>query len=156
MMYLCLKASKVWQIGSSPFLLTLRNEGASYTSIRMAIYHHKPSTTLARVRQLLGYRSHLDSQTQQRKANENKSKKRKKKSWFDSNNNERKDLLIPVLPSIQACSHSSMKVSSPLSYINKTKITWKKIKNLSYKLQISLSSSLCLVLPCTLWKSQYL
>ena len=50
-------------------------------------------------------------------------------------------------PAVQACSHSSMKVSSPHSYIKKIKIIWKKIKNLSYKLQISLSSTLCLIVP---------
>jgi len=61
----------------------------------MAIHHHKPSTTLARARQLRGYWNHLDSQTQKRKTNKNKSKA-KKKLRFDSNNNERKDLLTLV------------------------------------------------------------
>ena len=67
----------------------------------MAIHHHKPSTALARARQLRGYWSHLDSQIQKRETNKNKSKS-KKKLRFDSNNNERKDLLIPVSPSVQA------------------------------------------------------
>ena len=43
-------------------------------------------------------------------------------------NNKRKEELTPVSPAVQACSYSSMKVSSPLSYIKKIKITWKKIK----------------------------
>jgi len=80
---------------------TLQNEGASYTSIGMAIHHHKPSTALARARQLRGYRSHLYSQTQNKEANKNKNKE-EKKLRFDSNNNKRKDLLTPVSPSVQA------------------------------------------------------
>jgi len=45
----------------------------------------------------------------------------KQELQFDSNNNERKDLLIPMSPSVQACSHSSTKLVSPLSYIKKVK-----------------------------------
>ena len=52
-------------------------KGTSYTTIGMDIHHHKPSTALARARQLQGYRSHLDSQTKKREANENKSKEDK-------------------------------------------------------------------------------
>ena len=74
---------------------------------------------------------------------------KKKKSWFDSNNNERKHLLTPVSPSVQACSHSSMRLSSPLSYINKIKnyIKGKEeprlnlYKNLFYSLLNSPSAS---------------
>ena len=68
-------------------------KGARYTSIGMAIHYHKPSTTLARLRKLRGYQSHLDSQTHKREANKNKSKEEKRKLRFDSNNNERKDYL---------------------------------------------------------------
>ena len=45
----------------------------------MDIHHHKPSTILASVRQLRGYRFHLDPQTQKREVNENKRKEGKKK-----------------------------------------------------------------------------
>jgi len=47
-------------------LSKLRNEGASYTNVEMAIYHHKPSMTLARARQIRGYQRHLDLLTQKR------------------------------------------------------------------------------------------
>ena len=47
----------------------------------MAIHHHKPSTTLARARQVRGYQSHLDLQTQKRKVEENKNKE---EATFDS------------------------------------------------------------------------
>ena len=59
----------------------------------MDIHHYKPSTALARARQLRGYRFHLDPQTQKREVIENKSKEEKKKLRFDSNNNGRKDHL---------------------------------------------------------------
>ena len=58
----------------------------------MDIHHHKPSTALARARQLRDYRFHLDPQTQKREVNENKSKE-EKKLRFDSNNNGIKDHL---------------------------------------------------------------
>jgi len=61
--------------------------------------------------------------TKHRKGKQIKTRIKKKKLRFDSNNNERKDLLTPVSFSVQACSHFSIKLSSPLSYINKTKIT---------------------------------
>jgi len=86
----------------------------------MAIHHHKPSMAFARARQAI--RVIWIYKTKKREANKNKNKE-EKKLRFDSNNNERKDLLIPVSLSVQACSHFSMKLSSPLSYINKTKIT---------------------------------
>ena len=52
-------------------------EGVSYTTIEMDVHHHKPSTALARRRQLRGYRFHLDPQTQKSEVNENKSKEEK-------------------------------------------------------------------------------
>ena len=42
--------------------------------------HYKTSTTLARTRQLRGYRFHLDPQTQKRKVNKNKSKEEEETS----------------------------------------------------------------------------
>ena len=60
--------------------LHYKNEGASYTTIEMDIYHHKPSTALTRTRQLRGYRFHLDPQTQKREANKNKNRKEKETS----------------------------------------------------------------------------
>ena len=57
--------------------------------------------TLTKARQLRGYQSPLNSQTQEREANKNNSKE-EKKLRFDSNNNERKDLLIPVSLSVQS------------------------------------------------------
>ena len=55
---------------------------------------------------------------------------------------KKKDLLKPVSLTVQVCSHSSMKLSSPLSYIKKIKITLKAreeprlnlYKNLFYSL----------------------
>ena len=55
----------------------LQNEGASYITIEIVVHHYRPSTTLTRVRQLRDYQSHLDSQTQKREANKNKSKEEK-------------------------------------------------------------------------------
>ena len=52
---------------------------------------------------------------------------------FDSNSNKRKDLLTPVSPSVQACSHSSMKLVSLLRYIKKSKNYIKKIKTYTKK-----------------------
>ena len=59
----------------------------------------------------------------------------------------KKRSLTPMSPSVQACSHSSMKVSSPLKLHKENKNYMKENKNLSYKLQISLNSTLCLVVP---------
>ena len=78
-----LKVIKTWHIGPSHSRSKLQNKGVSYTNIEMAIHHYKPSMTLARARQIRGYQSHLDLQTQKRKANKNKSKKEKKTLiWF--------------------------------------------------------------------------
>jgi len=60
--------------------LCYEKKGASYTTIEMDIHHHKPSTTLARARQLRGYQSDFDSQTHKREVNENKSKEEKETS----------------------------------------------------------------------------
>ena len=65
----------------------------------MIFHHHRPSMTLTRVRQLRSYWSRSDSQTQKSEATKIKVEK---KLRFDLNNNERKDLLIPVSSSVQA------------------------------------------------------
>ena len=49
--------------------------------------------------------------------------------------------------------HESL-LSSQLNKENKNYM--KKIKNLCYKLQISINSTLCLVIPHGLWKTQFL
>jgi len=40
------------------------------TNLEMAIHHHKPSTALAKARQIRGYRSHLDLKAPQTKVEE--------------------------------------------------------------------------------------
>ena len=81
------------------------------------------------VKQSRGYQIHLDCK--QIRGKETKTKAKKKKLRFDSNNTERKDLLTPMSSSVQACSHSSMKLISPLSYIKKSK-NYIKEKNKNY------------------------
>ena len=68
-------------------------KGASYTTIEMDIHHHKPSTALARARQLGGYRFHLDPQTQKRETKNKTRIEKRRKLRFDSINNGRKDYL---------------------------------------------------------------
>ena len=96
----------------------------------MVVHYHRPSRALAMAKQSQGYWIHLDYKHIRGKQIKTKLKK-KKKLRFDSNNNERKYLLTPLSPSVQACSHSSMKLVSPLSYINESK-NYIKEKNKTY------------------------
>ena len=87
-----LKESEAWQMRSSSFLIyTIKWRGELYYH-RMDIHHHKPSTALARIRQLRGIDFiwiHKHKRGKQTKTRIEK----KRKPRFDSNYNRRKDHL---------------------------------------------------------------
>ena len=60
---------------------TLRNEGASYTTIEMVVHYHKTSMAL-RARQLRSYWSRLDSQTQKKEAIKTRAEKKLWLNWI--------------------------------------------------------------------------
>jgi len=54
----------------------LLNEGASYITIEMVVYHHRPSTTLTRARHLRNFWSRLDSQREKREVTKKRVEKK--------------------------------------------------------------------------------
>jgi len=120
-MYLYLKASEVWQIGSSPFsIYTIKWKGKLHT-IGMAIHHYKPSIALARAIGAIWIYKH-------RREKQTKIRVNKKRNFnLIQITMKKKTYLHRCHPQYKLYSPSSMKLSS-LSYINKTRIHKRKEK----------------------------